>query len=62
MIGATVHQNKKYTTILPHIVAETYRRITRRYWGVRLLITGGEVPVTYPLVLIEIRTPPVSRR
>jgi hypothetical protein len=61
MIGATVHQNKAYTVPLSTVAQATYKRFTRRFIGVNLLIVGGEIPVTYPFVLIEQRTPPTPR-
>jgi hypothetical protein len=61
MIGATVHQNKAYTVPLTTLTSATYKRFTRRFIGVNLLIGGGEIPVTYPFVLIEQRTPQTPR-
>jgi hypothetical protein len=58
MIDATVHQNKSYSVVLPLLATATYRRVTRRFWGVRVLITGGELPVTTAYVLIEKSIPP----
>jgi hypothetical protein len=58
MVDATVRQNKKYTVPLALLVTATYKRFTRRFWGVNLLITGGELPVTFPVVLLEKSIPP----
>jgi hypothetical protein len=61
MIDATIRQNKAYTVILPTILSTTYRRITRRFWGVNLRISGGDSPVSFAYVPIEKSIPPSLR-